>query len=83
MKHETTRQHRLNELRNQRLILLIITITDECPTIVLEQIKPYGRQYERFKIMAAKLTKKRIAKLLTDTEIIELLIFRSKAAGGD
>jgi hypothetical protein len=83
MKHKITRQHRLNELRNQRLILLTITSTDECPTIVLEQIKPYGRQYERFKRMAAKLTKKRIAKLLADTEMIELLLSRSKAASGD
>jgi hypothetical protein len=83
MKHKTTRQHRINELRNQRLILLTITSTDECPTIVLEQIKPYGRQYERFKRMAAKLTKKRIAKLLADTEMIELLLSRSKAASGD
>ena len=83
MKHETTQQHRLNELRNQRLILLTIISTDECPTIALEQIKPYGRQYERFKRMAAKLTKKRITKLLADTKMIELLMSRSKAASGD
>ncbi len=83
MKHKTARQHRLNELRSQRLILLTIISTDECPTIALEQIKLYGRRYERFKKMAAKLTKKRIAKLLADIEIIELLISRSKAASGD
>ena len=83
MKHETTRQHRLNELLNHRLILHTITSTNECPTIALEQIKPCGRQYERFKRMVAKLTKKRIAKLLADIEIIELLISRSKAASGD
>jgi hypothetical protein len=83
MKHETTQQHRLNELRSQRLILLIIISTDECPTIALDQIKPYERQYERFKRMVAKLTKKRIAKLLADIEIIELLISRSKAASSD
>jgi hypothetical protein len=51
--------------------------------IALEQIKPYGRQYERFKRIVAKLTKKRIAKLLADIEIVELLISRSKAASGD
>jgi hypothetical protein len=83
MKHEKTRQHRLNELRNQRLILLTIISIDECPTIALEQIKPCGRQYERFKRMAAKLTKKRITKLLADTKMIELLMSRSKAASGD
>jgi hypothetical protein len=33
--------------------------------------------------MVAKLTKKRIAKLLADIGIIELLISRSKAASGD
>jgi hypothetical protein len=51
--------------------------------IALEQIKPSGRQYERFKRMAAKLTKKRITKLLADTKMIELLMSRSKAASGD
>jgi hypothetical protein len=72
MKHETTQQHRLNELRNQRLILLTIISTDECPTIALEQIEPYGRQYERFKRMAAKLTTDQRAKLLADLWLIEL-----------
>jgi hypothetical protein len=33
--------------------------------------------------MVAKLTKKRIAKLLADIEIVELLISRSKVTSGD